>query len=89
MRPFILIAAIWLSLLSFFVLWPIVGAAPWEAKQDDTRGLLCEDALTRRRDSERALAALGRERLQAVIDAKRLAEIEVEARDDIGRYCGA
>jgi len=73
--------------LTVLVGWPIIGDAPWEKDSSGLQMLMCEDALERRRTTEQALARLGRERQETMIDAKRLSEIFDDADADIQRYC--
>jgi hypothetical protein len=94
MRPFLVgLFGTWLLILTVLVVWPILAEAPWERPEATTgedrfRVLLCEDALTRRRQSEQELARFERQRqMPVIIDVRRLNELVQEAKQDIERYC--
>lgn len=93
MRTFLVaVFGLWLLVLTVLVAWPILAEAPWERQetsgQDQFRTLLCEDALTRRRQNEQELARIERQRqMPVVIDVRRLNELIEEAKQDIERYC--
>jgi hypothetical protein len=86
--PLVLGAVLWLAALTLAVGWLAVRGEPSEQSPGNEREvLLCEDALERRRTSEQALARLGRERVEVMVDARRLSEIFEAASADVDRYC--
>jgi hypothetical protein len=77
----------WLTVLTGVVGWQM-ASTPRSTGETEVRLLLCEDALARRRDSDQALARVGRERQGTLIDAKRLTEMLEKAEAEVAAYCG-